>query len=244
MKTKKLVLTALFAVMAAGLFGQGPAINTLTEKEKKEGWRLLFDGKSISDWRKYRSDKPGAAWKVKDGILYLDASNKVNGKIVDGGTLITREQYKDFEFSIDWKIEPCGNSGIFFNVVEEGKGAEDWNTGPEIQVLDNACHPDAKFPKHRAGNLYDLIASTTESVKPGGEWNNCRIVSNKGHLVIWLNDVKQAEVQMYTPEWDALVKASKFKDTEVFAKSRQGFIGLQDHENQVSFRNIKIRKLP
>ncbi len=233
----------LVTVMATGLFAQGPEINALTKQEKKDGWQLLFDGKTTNGWRKYRSDRPGSAWKVSDGTLFLDASNKVNGKIVDAGSIITMEQFKDFDFTIDWKISPCGNSGIFFNVVEEGKGAEDWNTGPEIQVLDNACHPDAQYPKHRAGNLYDLIASPTESVKPAGEWNTARIVSNKGQLVIWLNDVKQAEIQMYSAEWDALVKTSKFKDTEVFAKSKQGFICLQDHDNQVWFRNVKIKKL-
>lgn len=243
MKIYRLWVAGLLMVMTTGLFGQSQSTNVLSDKEKKEGWRLLFDGKTTNGWRKYRGDKPGSAWKVKDGILYLDASNKVNNKVVDGGTLMTREQYKDFELSVDWKIAPCGNSGIFFNVVEEGKGAEDWNTGPEMQILDNSCHPDGQYPKHRAGNLYDLIASPTESVKPAGEWNTARILSDKGHLVLWLNDVKQAEIQMYSPGWDALVKGSKFKDTEVFAKSRQGYIALQDHDNEVSFRNIKIRKL-
>lgn len=227
--------------MANDLFGQANAFNTLTKKEKKEGWKLLFNGKTTEGWRNYKSDNIGPAWKVKDGALFFDTSSKKDGKIVGGGSIITKEQFKDFEFSVDWKIEPCGNSGILFNVTEEG--AVEWNTGPEMQVLDNACHPDSKFPKHRAGNLYDLIASKTESVHLAGEWNTARIVSDKGHLELWLNDVRQVEIEMFTPEWDALIGSSKFKDIPIFGKARQGHICLQDHDNQVWFRNIKIRRL-
>jgi len=112
-----------------------------------------------------------------------------------------------------------------------------------MQVLDNACHPDAKIDKHRAGNLYDLIESKAVSVHPAGEWNQARIISNKGHLELWLNDVKQVETEMFTPQWEAMIKTSKFKDMPDFGKARKGHIALQDHGDQVWFKNIKIREL-
>jgi hypothetical protein len=128
-------------------------------------------------------------------------------------------------------------------VVEAPEYQYVWQTGPEMQVLDNACHPDAKIEKHRAGNLYDLIASPTESVKSANEWNVAKIVSNKGHLELWLNGVKQVETTMFTPEWEAMIKGSKFKDMPGFGKSKKGRISLQDHGDLVWFRNIKIKEL-
>ncbi len=218
-------------------------VNTLTEKEKNEGWKLLFDGQTTGGWRNYNSDKIGPGWKVADGLLYLDTSKKEGYQSSGGGDIITNDEFENFELSLDWKIEPCGNSGVIFNVVEYPKYTEVWRTGPEMQVLDNACHPDAKIAKHRAGNLYDLIESKTVTVHAGGEWNTAKIISNKGHLELWLNDNKQVETEMFTPQWEAMIKASKFKDMPDFGKARKGHIALQDHGNRVWFRNIKIREL-
>jgi cytochrome c len=243
MKIKTISLLTGFVLAVLTINAQSPSANTLTEKEKKEGWKLLFDGKTTAGWRNFNSNKIGPAWKVKDGDLVLDASNKKDWQTQGGGDLITNNEYENYEFKIDWKIEACGNSGIIFNSVEDPKYKDTWTTGPEMQVLDNACHPDAKIVKHRAGNLYDLIASKTESVHPAGEWNQVRIISNRGHLELWLNNVKQAETEMFTPEWEALIKASKFKDMPDFGKSRKGHIALQDHGNTVWFRNIKIKEL-
>ena len=216
--------------------------NTLTAAEKKEGWKLLFDGKTTTGWRNFKSDKMGAAWKVNEDALFLDASEKKEGKI-NGGDIVTSDEYENYELSIEWKIQACGNSGVIFNVQEGPKYDYPWKTGPEMQVLDNACHPDAKIDKHRAGNLYDLIESKTVTVKPAGEWNQARLISNKGHLEFWLNGNKQVETEMFTPEWDAMIKASKFKNMPDFGKFRKGRIALQDHGDMVWFRNIKIKTL-
>jgi hypothetical protein len=235
---KRQIFVLVFLALTVLAQAQTPP-NTLTDKEKKAGWKLLFDGKSFSGWHTYnKKDKIAPAWKVSDEAMYLDATVKGGG-----GDLVTNDEFENYEFSIDWKIEPCGNSGIIFNVVEDPKYAYPWLTGPEMQVLDNTCHPDAKIDKHRAGNLYDLIESKTVSVRPAGEWNTAKIILNKGHLELWLNNVKQVETEMFSPQWEAMIKESKFKTMPDFGKARRGHIDLQDHGNGVWFRNIKVREI-
>jgi len=214
------------------------AQNTLSAKEKKEGWTLLFDGKSTSGWKTFSTDNPGAVWKVSNGELYLDKSVK-EGR----GDLITEKEYQDYELSLEWKIDACGNSGIIFNVVEDTKYKATYLTGPEMQVLDNTCHPDAKIIKHRAGDLYDLISSSKETVKPAGEWNHAQIISKNGKMEFWLNGTKAVEFIMHTPQWDEMVANSKFKTMPDFGKALKGHIALQDHGDQVWFGNIKIKEL-
>ncbi len=224
-------------------FLDASAQTVLTDKEKNDGWKLLFDGTTTLGWRAYGSDKIGDAWKVKDGALYLDVSKNENGTSLAAGDIITEKEYENFDLMLEWKISGCGNSGIMFNVVESTENDRTYYTGPEVQVLDNTCHPDAKIIKHRAGDLYDLISSSKETVKAVGEWNKVRIVSNKGTLEIWLNGTMVVHTQMHTPEWGALVKGSKFKDMKDFGKATKGHIALQDHGNGVWFRNIKIKEL-
>lgn len=130
-----------------------------------------------------------------------------------------------------------------FNVVESPEYKNTYLTGPEMQVLDNACHPDSKYEKHRAGDLYDLIAASEEVVKPAGEWNQVRIVSNNGNVEFWLNGINVVKFTMHTPEWDALIAGSKFKDMPAFGKSRKGRIAIQDHDDKVWYRSIRIRRL-
>jgi cytochrome c len=222
---------------------KAPVANVLSEKEKADGWKLLFDGKTTTGWRNFKSDKIGSAWKAKDGNLYFDNSKKSDGQTVGGGDIVTADEYENYEFSIDWKIAKCGNSGVIFNVVEDAKYDYVWQTGPEMQVLDNTCHPDARIEKHRAGDLYDLIESKFVAVNPAGEWNSARIISNKGKYEFWLNGYKVVEFTMHDAQWDDMVKKSKFKDMPDFGKANKGRIALQDHGDQVSFRNIKIREI-
>ncbi|MCO5238105.1 MAG: DUF1080 domain-containing protein [Chitinophagaceae bacterium] len=212
--------------------------NTLTKKEKKQGWQLLFDGNSTSGWHSYNQSALGSAWNVEDGALHL---NKKSNR--DGGDAVTNEEFGDFDLKLDWKISPNGNSGIMFLVKEDPKYERSYYTGPEMQVLDNNGHPDAKIIKHRAGDLYDLITSSPENVKPVGEWNSVEIKLKNSQLELWQNGVKVVSTTLWDENWNKLVAGSKFKNMEDFAKFRSGRIVLQDHGNEVWFKNIRIRKL-
>ena len=211
---------------------------TETSAESEDGWTSLFDGKSLAGWRNFKSKEVGPAWKAVDGTLMFDPSSGEKG-----GDLITDKEFENYEFVYEWKIDSCGNSGVIFNVVEDEKYDQVWETGPEMQVLDNACHPDAKIIKHRAGDLYDLISCSTETVRPAGEWNEARIISRNAAYEFHLNGTKVVSFTMHTPEWDQMVANSKFKDKKDFGKARRGHIALQDHGDRVWFRNIKIREL-
>lgn len=222
---------------------QGP--NTLTAAERAAGWELLFDGQSIDQWRNFKSDGLGSGWIVDDNAIHLNAQKKDDGgwQAQDGGDIISKSEYENFELSIEWKIANCGNSGIMYNVVEDDKYDYVWLTGPEMQVLDNTCHPDAKIETHRAGDLYDMIACKYETVKPAGQWNQARLVIDNGKAEHWLNGRKVVEYELWTEEWNKMVAGSKFKDMPDFGKARKGYISLQDHGDPVWYRNIKIRKL-
>ncbi|HFA51649.1 MAG TPA: DUF1080 domain-containing protein [Bacteroidetes bacterium] len=215
------------------------------ETKKAAEWKALFDGKTLNGWRNFKKQTIGSDWVVADGAIHLNAEKKTDGdwQTKDGGDIITEDEFENFELRLEWKIAPCGNSGIIYNVVE-GEGYDYvWQTGPEMQVLDNACHPDAKIPTHRAGDLYDMIACKTETVKPAGEWNKVRIIIKDGHVEHWLNGVKVVEFQMFDDHWWEMIANSKFKDMPGFGKAKKGHISLQDHGNKVWYRNIKIKEL-
>jgi hypothetical protein len=148
-----------------------PADNELSEQEKADGWKLLFDGKSLAGWHKYGGAPVGKMWMVDDGAIHLEAKRaEGEWQASDGGDILTNDDYENFELRLDWKIDTCGNSGIIYHIVEDtAKYGYPWMTGPEMQVLDNACHPDGKLVKHRAGDLYDLIECSTVTVKPALE---------------------------------------------------------------------------
>lgn len=228
----------LATLLIAGCAGKKDTTTDDQQLPSDAGWLVLFDGTSKDGWHIYNHTSDGSAWIIDDGALHLDPS-RAEGR----GDLVTDREFENFELELEWKIDSCGNSGIMFNVVESPEYAYTFVTGPEMQVLDNACHPDAKIARHRAGDLYDLIASRTETVKPAGEWNSVRIRSNQGHVEFWLNDVQVVTFTMHTPEWDSLIAGSKFKDMPGFGKARRGRIALQDHNDRVWYRNIRIRDL-
>lgn len=216
----------------------------LTPYEVEDGWVSLFDGQTTKGWHKYGGAPVGSAWKVVDGMLYLDASQQENWQIKDGGDIVTDEEYENFHLKLDWKIDTCGNSGVIFYIHEDtAKYQWPWMTGPEMQVLDNSCHSDAKIIKHRAGDLYDLITSSPETVKPALEWNTAEIKSQNGTLEFYLNGAKVVITTMWDEGWKNMLAGSKFKDMKDFGTYKKGRIGLQDHGNNVWFKNIKIKKL-
>lgn len=204
------------------------------------GWISLFDGKTTNGWHTYGKTTVATAWKVADGILYLDTVNKAN----NGGDIVTNDEFENFHFQAEWKIAPGGNSGIIFLSKEDtSKYNTPWKTGMEMQVLDNDKHDDGKIIKHRAGDLYDLISCSKETVKPVGEWNLAEIIVNKGKLDLMLNGTTVVSTILWDDNWKKLIAGSKFKDMPDFGTIKSGKISLQDHGNMVSFRNIRIKKL-
>lgn len=208
-----------------------------------EEWISLFDGQTFNGWSKYGGGEVGKAWKVENGELFLDATNKAGWQTGDGGDIVTNEEFENFHLKYEWKIAQNGNSGVMFYVHESPEFQYPWNTGPEMQVLDNEGHPDAKIISHRAGDLYDLIVSNEETVKPIGEWNQAEIIANNGKLDLVLNGKTIVSTTMWTPEWEAMIAKSKFKDMPGFGKYKKGKVALQDHGDLVHFRNILIKKL-
>ncbi len=219
--------------------------NGLTAAEKADGWELLFDGQSLEHFRNMKKQSIGKSWIIDDGAIHLNAKQNEKGqwRAEDGGDLITQKQYENFEFTCEWKINNCGNSGIMFNVLESDSVNYVWESGPEMQVLDNVCHPDTKYVTHRAGDLYDMIESKYPASLPAGSWNQVRIKSLNGEVEFWLNGLKVVEFEMFTDEWEAMIADSKFKTMKHFGQYKKGHISLQDHSDKVWYRNIKIKEL-
>jgi len=230
-----LCAAVVLVVPAAARAQSAPAaaMNTLTPAEASAGWKLLFDGRTTAGWRGYKKDSVPPGWQVVNGEL-----TQTGG----GGDIITREKYKSFELSLEWKIAEGGNSGIFYRGSED-ESAIYW-TAPEMQVLDDARHPDGKDRLTSAGSDYGLYPATAGVVKPAGEWNQVRIVVNGNHVEHWMNGVRVVEYELGSPDWEARVKASKFAPHTKYGRVAEGYIGLQDHGDRVAFRNIKVRVLP
>lgn len=212
------------------------------EKVQPESeWITLFDGTNFDNWRGYLTDEMYQEWTIEDGAMVFTPSGH------GGKNIITKETFTDFEMSLEWKISEGGNSGIFWGVYEDPKYKEAYQTGPEIQVLDNERHPDALAnPKyHQAGALYDLVQPMHDVCNSAGEWNLCVLKvnhkTNEGSVT--LNGTVIVTFPVHGEAWDAMVAKSKFKGWEGFGKHHTGHIGLQDHGDKVSFRNIKIKKL-
>ncbi len=217
---------------------------SLTETQVAEGWQLLFDGKTTRGWHKYGGGAIDSVWKVMEGVLMLDTAIKKEQQIKGDWDIVTDEEFENFHLRLEWKISKDGNSGIIFYIHEDkGRYNWPWETGMEMQVLDNAGHPDAKIVKHRAGDLYDIISCSKETVKPYDEWNLAEVKCAAGKLDLYLNGENVVSTTLWDENWKKMVAASKFRDMPGFGTYRKGRIGLQDHGNGVSYRNIMIKKL-
>ena len=210
-----------------------PSASTLTAEERAAGWRPLFDGSTLTGWHVYHGTGAPTGWRAANGMI-----SRVGG----GGDLVTDEQFGNFDLALDWKIQPGGNSGIIYRISDEGEAT--YMTGPEFQVLDDARHADGKDPLTSAGAAYGLYPAPRGIVKPAGEWNAARIVVNGNHVEHWLNGTRTAQYDLGSSEWSKKVAASKFAAWPGYGKSSRGRIGLQDHGDSVSYRNIRIKVLP
>ncbi len=210
-------------------------------REGAEGWTVLFNGEDLDGWRSYGEAGPNPAWTVEDGAIVLDAD--VHTTSMTGGDLITVDQYENFELELEWKISEGGNSGIFFGVREVEDQRVAYETGIEMQVLDNDNHTDGQNPETSAGSCYALYSPAENVVRPVGEYNAVRLIVRDTNVEHWLNGLKIVEYRVGSEDWAGRVAASKFADWEHFARYRKGHIGLQDHTDRVWFRNIRIREL-
>lgn len=214
--------------------------NMVNAQKRSGGFVSLFDGKSTAGWHSYGKTTVGKGWKVEDGVIHLDPKSKQG----DDGDLVTDKEYANFHLKLDWKVAPKSNSGILFHVNENPeKFHQTYSSGPEMQVIDNAGHADGKIIKHHAGDLYDLVSSSAEPVKPVGEWNTAEIISNGGKLDFILNGVKIVSTTQFDDNWKALIAGSKFASWEGFGTFTTGKIALQDHGDEVWYRNIMIKEL-
>ncbi len=220
----------------------GPAANALTDQEKTDGWQLLFDGSSMAGWRTYKG-KESQSWEVIDGTLHCKSSAEKSDMRAD---VITEGQYGDFELTLEWKVPAGSNSGLMFRVTEEADAP--YMTGPEYQLIDSdgwaAAHPDAGLEDdQKVAANYDMHVAPTAAPKPVGEWNQTRLVVKGAHVEHWLNGNKVVEYDLLTPDWEERVKNSKWNEHKGYGRATKGNICLQDHGDEIWFRDVKIKEL-
>jgi hypothetical protein len=225
---------------------QKSKLNQLTKKEQKEGWILMFNGQDLDGWRGWHREDPPGVWAAENGTVFCKGMSRDEAGPGGKGYIIYDEQFSEFHLKVDWKISEGGNSGIFY-LGDESHGSI-VATAPELQVLDNERHPDAKQGRNgnrKAGALYDLLPADPQNANPAGEWNSAEVILKDGHLQHLQNGKEVVSVQLWTEEWKELVAGSKFPGIRAdwHDVPRQGYIGLQDHGDDVWFRNIKIKKL-
>lgn len=228
------VLYVLLSACTTSPRPSGGAGTVLTAAERAEGWRVLFDGSSLDAWRGYRQPVLPAGWQAIEGSLVLTAAG--------AGDIITREQFRNFDLRLDWKVAPGGNSGIFYRATEEGNYI--WQSASEMQVLDDERHADGGSELTSAGSNFALYPVPRGVSRRAGEWNSVRLLVNESHVEHWLNGVKVVEYELGSAEWATRVRASKFATMPLYGRAPRGHIGLQDHGDRVEFRNIRIRVLP
>jgi hypothetical protein len=224
-------------LLSAFLLGAGPGAGEAQEAPSPGGWTVLFDGKDTSAWRSYGKDTfPSSGWTVEpDGSLRVRAGSKA-------GDLVTRQGYGDFELELEFKVAEGANSGILYRAPElPGKPAY-WNAF-EYQILDDAKHEDGRIPSHRVATLYDLFATVGAAARPVGEWNTARIVAEGPRLEHWLNGKLVVVADLRSEDYKQRLAASKFATWEGYGAHARGHIALQDHGDDVWFRNIRLREL-
>jgi len=239
-------LLCIFAWFAGfGIYPLSAQHNQLTADEKKQGWQLLFDGKTPRHWRAaYQKDFPKQGWVVRDGMLLGELA--AGGESTDAGDIVTRETYQNFEFRFDWKLGKGGNSGVKYFVEERTPKPEGSVIGCEYQLIDdeNYIYQGKHLPdKLKTAGLYDVYPATNKPAVAMDEWHQSRIVVNGSHVEHWLDGVKVLDYKRHTPEFRQAVAQSKFKDYAGFGETTKGHILLQDHGHTVAFRNLKIRIL-
>lgn len=247
------VALASFLLFSCGQQGGKPSGTEKSDTAKKdtlkgtktpdEGFVGIFDGKTTTGWRGYNKPAfPEKGWEVVDGTLHCIGSG--TGEAGSGGDIIYDKKLSNFELALEWKISEGGNSGIFI-LGQEIEGEPLYKSAPEMQILDNERHPDAKLGvngNRMAGSLYDLIPANPQNTKPAGEWNQVRIICYQGTVVFNQNGANVVEFHLWTDDWKKMVANSKFKDWQWFVNpAKEGYIGLQDHGNDVWFRNIRLK---
>lgn len=246
----KIINIIISSVLIIGLATSCGSKGKKTEKAAAapdDGWKVLFDGTSTEGWRKYDSTAfPTKGWNIVDGTLHCIGSGAGEAGGAGGGDIIYDKKFGNFELSLEWKISEGGNSGIFI-LAQEIPGEPIYKSSPEMQILDNERHPDAKLGvngNRMAGSLYDLIPANPQNTKPAGEWNQAGILCYQGTVVFKQNGANVVEFHLWTEDWKKMVENSKFKDWQWFLNpAKEGYIGLQDHGNDVWFRNIKIKEM-
>ncbi len=217
------------------------ALPTLTDAEKTEGWKLLFDGQTLSGWQDFKGRKNNT-WEVQDGTLHCKALNeKVKGDGDERGDIMTTEEFGNFELAFDWKISAQGNSGVMFRVTEEFD--QPYYSGPEYQVIDDIDYPGKLTEKQKTGANYDMHFVEKKKLNPVGEWNSTKIVANGNHIEHWLNGEKIVEYEVGSEDWKKRKKESKWNEWKGYGASPKGHIDLQDHGSEVWFKNIRVRTL-
>ena len=214
--------------------------NTLTAKEKQEGWKLLFDGKDLNAWHSYLEKAPGKGWQVKDGAIFINEDDKS----ADNTDLITDEEFENFDLKLEFKTDTCANSGVMFYVHESPEYQNTWETGPEMQIDDVVCGPDHLSKMNRMGTLYDLYPVDSEYVGPSGKWYQYEIKADHGHVQLFEDGHKVVDAYIWNQHWKELIAAVKFKDMPGFGTFHKGHIASREQRTvTIWFRNIKIKPL-
>ncbi|MFC0181663.1 protein of unknown function [Pseudarcicella hirudinis] len=238
---KKVILSLFFTASTFCVLSQSSTlVNQLSAKEKKEGWKLLFDGRTSKGWHLYNKGKTASAWVVKNGELKCDATIPD----VEREDLVTDKEFENFDLKFEWKISKEGNSGVFINVVEREDIPKAWASGPEYQLLEKSHHDYAFSAKKRPGCLYGFYEQKNPAPdKPVGQWNQSEIKQVNGKIEFYLNGILTASEDLNSENWKTMVANSGFKTFPEFGKHTKGLISLQDWSKGISFRNIKIKEL-